>query len=66
MRWYNIIGILIILADIIGGILGANGIIFQGWSLKEGMVLFFIILVVGLMLSFTSFEKETKEEIEED
>ena len=66
MKWYNIIGILIIAAGMIGGILGYNGIIFQGLSFKEGMVLFFITLVVGLMLSFTSFEKETKKEVEED
>lgn len=60
MRWYNGIGLLIIIVDFIGGILGFNGTIFRGWNFIQGGLLFLTILIVGLFLYFTSFEKETK------
>ena len=50
MRWYNYLGILVIIADIIGGILGWYGIIFPNTDFSIGAALFTILLGCGLVL----------------
>ena len=65
MKWYNAIGLLIILFDIIGGILGYNNLIFKGMSFGLGLIVFGLVLMLGLVLTFIDLD-DIELELEDD
>lgn len=69
MKWYNFIGLIIIILDIIGGYLGgylgAYGydgfVLFPDMPLYMGVIIFLVILGIGLFLLLINLDFEEDE-----